>query len=301
MPRRVIVHCHIYKNAGSSIDRLLWESFGDGFAVLDPSPGYQTLGAGAVQRFLNENPYVKAISSHRLHPPFDIPGALPVVMLRHPVDRPRSAYAFARGNPDMPDHPVARDGTLAEYVAWSLATRGEGAILRNYQVHHLSGAAYRADDPERWAATENDLREACAVIADLPAFGLVRRFGDSCRLFNALYRPLLPAVHFFDWAENATGDPAMREAAALAEIQRELGDAGLAALEAANALDLQLYAYASRLFESHMRWLDRRSTQMRVTLRLLAGRVGRRIAEGATRGAGSSRHPDEPAYVRLPP
>jgi hypothetical protein len=297
----VIVHCHIYKNAGSSIDRLLWESFGDGFAVLDPMPGYQTIGAGAVTRFLHDNPHVRAISSHRLHPPFDMPWALPVVMLRHPVDRARSAYAFARGNPDMPDHAVARDGSLAEYVAWSLATRGEGAILRNYQVHHLSGAAYRADDPERWAATEHDLREACAVIAGLPGFGLVRRFGQSCRLFNALYRPRLPAVHFFDWAENATGDPAMREEAALGEIRRELGEAGFAALEAANVLDLQLYAHARGLFEARMRWLDRRSTQMQVNLRLLAGRVRRRIAEGPTRGAGSSRHPDEPAYVRLPP
>jgi hypothetical protein len=295
----VIVHCHIYKNAGSSIDRLLWESFGDGFAVLDPMPGHQTIEAAAVRRFLRDHPHVKAISSHRLHPPFDIPGALPMVMLRHPVDRARSAYAFARGNPDMPDHAVARDGSLAEYVAWSLATRGDGAILRNYQVHHLSGAAYRADDPVRWEATQADLQDARTVIARLPCFGLVRRFGESCRLFNALYRPYLPAINFFDWAENATGNPAMREEAALAEIRQELGEAGFTALLAANALDLQLYGHACALFDAHMRWLDRRTTQMRVKLSLLAGRVRRRIAEGSTQGAGSRRHPDEPAYVRL--
>jgi len=300
----VLVHSHIYKNAGSSIDRLLWESFGDGFALLDPIPGRQTLDVFAVRRYLAENPHIKAISSHRLHPPFDIPGALPIVMLRHPVDRAKSAYEFARGNPAMPDHAVARDGSLADYVAWSLGTRGEGAILRNYQVHHLSGAAYRADDPRFWAATEADLTDAKAVIASLPAFGLVRRFGESCRLFNARYKPKLPGVNFFDWAENATRDPAMREEAALEDIRRELGEAGFAALAAANALDLALYRYASGLFVVHLRRLDRPLTRVRVKLALLAGRVRQRLAEpGLYRspgGLGSSRNPIEPAYVRLP-
>ncbi len=301
------MHCHIYKNAGSSIDRLLWESFGDGFAILDAMPGHQTIEPRAFQAFLAKNPHIKAVSSHRLHPPFQAPGALPIVFLRHPVDRAKSAYGFARGNPAMPDHTVARSASLAEYVAWSLATRGEGAILRNHQVHHLSSAAYRADDPEHWRATEADLTEAKALIAGLPVFGLVRRFGESCRLLNTQYKPFLPAVTFRDWAENVSSDPGLSEEAALGAIKAELGGAGYDALLAANALDLELYAFAKAEFERRLRGLEGRFAQLVSGLRLFAGRLRQRLTEpelyrlGSGQGIGSHRHPLEPAYVRLPP
>jgi len=298
--RRVLVHIHIYKNAGSSIDRLLWESFGDGFAILDTEPGHQTIDARAFARYLAENPHIKAVSSHRLHPPLTAQGALPIVFLRHPVDRAKSAYGFARMNADMPDHAVAREASFPEYVAWSLATRGEGAILRNHQVHHLSSAAYRADDPENWRATEADLSEAKALIAGLPVFGLVRQFRESCRLLNAQYKPHLPAVTFRDWAENVSSDPGLSEDAALAAIRAELGDAAYTALHAANALDLELYAFAKVEFERRMRGLDRPFAQLAYELKLLVGRTRQRLS-GRGKGIGSQLHPLEPAYVRLSP
>ncbi len=303
--RRVLIHIHIYKNAGSSIDRLLWESFGDGFAILDAMPGHQTIDQRSFARYVAENPHIKAVSSHRLHPPLSMPGALPIVFLRHPVDRAKSAYGFARMNPDMPDHAVARDASFGEYVAWSLATRGEGAILRNHQVHHLSSAAYRADDPEHWRATEADLQEAKSLIAGLPVFGLVRRFGESCRLLNTYYKPHLPAVTFKEWAENVSSNPSLSEDAALDAIRSELDAATYDALHAANALDLQLYAFANVEFGRRLRCLDGRFAQLVSRLTLLAGRLRQRLAEPelyrSGRGIGSQLHPLEPSYVRLPP
>ncbi len=203
-------------------------------------------------------------------------------------------------NPDTPDHAVARDASFGEYVAWSLATRGEGAILRNHQVHHLSSAAYRADDPEHWRANEADLQEAKVLIAGLPAFGLVRQFGASCRLLNGHYKPLLPAVTFRDWAENVSCDPGLSEDTALAVIRAELGDATYDALHAANALDLELYAFAKEAFERRVRALDGRFGQCVSEMKLLVGRLRHRLAENG-KWIGSQRHPLEPAYVRLPP
>jgi len=305
MARHVIVHCHIYKNAGSSIDRLLWDSFGDGFVILDPLPGHQTLDWRAVRHYLAENPHIKAISSHRLHPPFVAPADLPIVLLRHPVDRAKSAYSFARLNPAMPDHIIARDASFAEYVGRSLGTRGEGAILRNYQVHHLSSAAYRADDPVNWKSTEVDLLEAKNLISSLPAFGLVRRFTDSCRLFNTSYKPRLPAVWFHDWAENVSRSTSMTEDEAIAEIRAEIGGNAFEALMAANSLDLQLYAFAQSLFDQRLRSLATLSSKLAAGIKLMAGRVRQRITEpelyGKAVGEGSARHPERPAYERLPP
>jgi hypothetical protein len=268
-------------------------------------PGQQTIDPRAFGRYLAKNPHIKAVSSHRLHPPLHVPGVLPIVFLRHPVDRAKSAYQFARGNPEMPDHPVARQASFVDYVAWSLATRGEGAILRNHQVHHLSSAAYRADDPERWRATEADLGEAKALIAGLPVFGLVRRFGESCRLLNTHYKPLLPAVTFRNWAENVSCDPGLSEDAALAAIRAELGGATYDALHAANALDLELYTFAQAEFERRLRGLERQFVQRVSRLKLLTGRLRQRLTEPelyrSGKGIGSQRHPLEPAYVRLPP
>jgi len=298
--RRVLVHSHIYKNAGASIDRLLWQSFGDAFAMLEPACGHHAIGHGVVQRFLDEHAHIKAISSHRIYPPLRLPGALPILFLRHPIERARSVYRFARAHSVTPDHKIARERDFCAYTRWSLATHGEGAVLRNHQVYHLSSAAYRTAEP-----TEADLTEAKATLAALPAFGLVRRFEESCRLFNARYRPFLPAMRLANWSENTTGDPTITEADAIGQVCDELDDATYRSLLSANALDLELYAFAKLQFDRHLHQLGRIGDRIGTGLGLLAGRVRQRVMEpalyrrGRSAGLGSRQFPTEPAYYRI--
>jgi hypothetical protein len=279
---------------------LLWESFGDAFAVLDTQQGQDTIDVITLKNYLQENRHIKAVSSHRLHPPVKHKGTLPIVLLRHPADRARSAYRYARQNTAVPDHAIASAHDFRGYVAWSLNTRGEGAVLRDHQVQYLSNAAYRTQDPHHWRATPADLEQARTLVKHLRAFGLVRRFAESCRLFNAAYRPYLPAMSFHDWSENSTGSTNQSETEALTEIRDELGEITWQSLCAANTLDLALYDEARQMFDMRLQHLDRHVTRLLLPVRLLAGRARQRFV-APPGGLGSAMNPLEPAIVRLPP
>ena len=279
MARRVLVHYHIYKNAGSTIERQLWENFGDAFALCEGPDDTDHVDSATLASHLAANPQLKAISSHKARPPLPLPGALPIVLLRHPADRAHSAYRFARRNKHMPDHRVARSSSFRDYVEWSLSTRGHGAMLRNQQVLHLSRAAFRTmldpgDTPNR-----QDLGEVLALLDAWPAFGLVRRFGESCRLFNARYRPLLPAFHLSDMVENATGAHDLTDPAALERVADELGGSHYEALCRANLLDIALYEEAGRLFDAKLARSDKAASRVGWRLAFAAGRVRQRIAQ----------------------
>src|SRR5215472_14641285 len=92
--RQILVHYHIFKNAGTSIDAMLrasfrsrWEKFDPDLPVSDPS--------GMLAQFIAERPRVRAISSHTICPPLPaIEGTYlqPIFFLRHPIARVASAY-----------------------------------------------------------------------------------------------------------------------------------------------------------------------------------------------------------------
>jgi hypothetical protein len=138
----VLIHFHIYKNAGSSIDRLLAESFGDAWTTFE-DPSHDIIDCHRLRRLLAARPGLRAVSSHRFRAPLPCRSARPMVMLRHPVDRARSIYHFARRDPTQHDHAVARNGSFADYVEHYLPQKDAGVVIRDYQVVHLSDASMR--------------------------------------------------------------------------------------------------------------------------------------------------------------
>ena len=256
-----------------------------------------------MRTFLADNPQLKAISSHRLHPPLEVPGAVPIVMLRHPLDRARSSYDYAQREPTVFEHEFARTATFREYVAWSVSARGEGSVVHDHQVRHLSNAAYRVDDPERWRCTRADLEEAKINLVNYFAeFGIVRRFKDSCQLFNARCRPFVPAVNFANYTENVSGDPAQSEVSALARVRAELDDPTYQALCETNQLDMELYEFATGLFERRLAALHSVGGRATAEIRFITGRVRQRLAEGDLyrQWPGSVLSPNRPAVMLLP-
>ena len=271
--------------------------------VLDSACGHETLRQDCVRRFLAENPRLKAISSHRLHPPLEIPGAIPIVMLRHPLDRARSAYDYAKRERTAVEHEFARTVSFQDYIAWSVSTRGDGAVLHDHQVRHLSDAAYRTADDERWRCTRADLEQAKINLTSYFAeFGLVRRFKDSCQLFNARCRPFIPAMNFVNYTENVSGDASRSEASALARVRADLDDATYQALCENNQLDIELYEFACRLFDRRLTALHRFGGRASAEIRFLAGRVRQRLAEADLyrEWPGSVLSPHGPAVMILP-
>lgn len=248
----VLLHYHIYKNAGTSIDGMLRQSLGARWDTCECEPEAHTLSSYEIAAFLTERPDLTAVSSHSARPPLPGQHVHPIVLLRHPIDRARSVYHFARRDPTQPDHHVARDGSFLDYVRWSLGTPGVGVVIRNYQVIHLSAASFRFTNIQAAEATEADLAETKALLLEWAAFGIVRAFAESCRLFNSAFGSKFPDLRFVSRHENISTDRSITEAEAIDLARSELGGAGFRMLVEANKLDLDLYRFACTHFRNRL-------------------------------------------------
>lgn len=256
--RRILVHAHIYKNAGTSVDRLLEESFGRRWAALEQNGRGEWLRSDDLAAFVRNHPDIVAVSSHStfLTWPNLIPEALPIVFLRHPIDRALSVYDFARRDPTQPDHIHARDGSFRDYVTWALRSRDGGAVVRNYQVTHLSEAPIRAGNVWYARPTPCDLRHARSLLASWPSVGVVRRFGESIAQFQDAYLPFLPALKLRDVHHNEAATGFATEQDAISYAQEALGTSLFDDLCEANDLDLDLYGFAAGLCDTRIKAVD---------------------------------------------
>jgi hypothetical protein len=243
----ILIHYHIFKNAGTSIDHLLAECFHNAWAPFEGGHAHDIIDAHRVNAFLAANPAIRAISSHLARPPLPGPHCLPIVMLRHPIDRARAVFQYVHRTPSVHGHEAAARG-FRYYVAWTLDTPASNVVMLNYQTIHLSDASFRTANILDAAATGSDLAQAQRLLTAWPAFGLVREFGASCRLFEACYQPFLPQLRLRPVQHNASPWGAPGEAQAIEATRSELGHDLFARLAAANELDLALYDFARQRF-----------------------------------------------------
>lgn len=105
--RTVIIHYHIYKNAGTSFDHVLSHNFGDRHELFDGPYPFFTIDQEQLDRIIMRRPQAVAFSSHQimLPPPGSLDyRALAAIFVRNPFLRIASIYRFKRG-------PERADGT----------------------------------------------------------------------------------------------------------------------------------------------------------------------------------------------
>lgn len=248
-PRRVIVHYHLFKNGGSSIERMLREGFGEAWTSFDREASGARICADELVELLSERPELRALSSHQLVPP--VPAGdieiLPVVFLRDPLARVRSAWLFEWQKQGGLNEPR---GSLAEYVESKLE-HSDVNVIANFQVSRLSHADPSCPRQSFHRDDRDALARACRLIDSLPFFGLVERFGESLELMRPILARDFPDLPLVEHRENvlqrngARVDPAAR-------LREELGAELYDALLLRNVLDLQLYAHACGSFEARL-------------------------------------------------
>jgi hypothetical protein len=247
--RPLLVHYHVYKNAGTSVEKNLSDSFGHLWAVCEGDREHVLLSNEDVATFAKANPHIRAISSHKARPFPVLERLRPILFLRHPIDRARSIYYFTKRDPTQIDHTLARDGSFKDYANWWLDL--PNSALRNYQVVHLSQASFRGDASHAVVGSE-DLSEACDLLRSLRFFGLVRRFEESCRGFEACYGRTFPELRMRPIRENASTNETLRESDVLKIAREEFGEATYARLVEANRFDLALNETAVELFDRNL-------------------------------------------------
>jgi Sulfotransferase family len=246
--RAVLVHYHIFKNAGTSVRSVLKESFGSASGSIEGAHAHDTQTVEDLRRFLQDNPHVKAVSSHLVRPPLPWPGCRAIAFLRHPIDRAHSVFQFVRRVPGQPNAEIARARGFAGYMRWALDGGRGGVVLRNYQVVHLSQATWRNGGVLDAVPTEPDLHEACALIEEWGVHGIVDRFEASSRLFQRAYRQAFPVLRFANVWHNRRQAGTCPWRTSRPRFGARLGKNYMKELERSNALDLRLYQFAEERF-----------------------------------------------------
>jgi len=245
--RNVIVHYHIFKNAGSSVDGILHANFPDTHGAVEGVYPWDTLDSAALLDYILANPTLDVVSSHQARLPLpQHPGLRihPILFLRHPIDRVESVYHFERKQaPDSlsPSVRIAQNTNLKGFVEWGLSDEGT-AVFRNFQTIHLAG---RQRDMRSARATNADYLVASARLRELPLVGVVDSFEASAAAIQRKLRSVFPDIVFSaEGALNRSEGRADRLSARIERIAGDLGDSLFDDLLSQNRFDLDLYMQA---------------------------------------------------------
>jgi hypothetical protein len=158
-------------------------------------------------------------------------------LLRDPIERAISHYYHYRRMTADPVHPLAMKSTLAEWVS----TRGL-VEMDNGQTRRLAGEMKLPCG----RVTPGMLERAKANLARFAVVGLTERFEESLILLQRA----------FNWTPHRL---AARNAGENRPPRAEVGEEARKTIEDCNRLDMDLYRFASDLFEQAVRKIDMKS------------------------------------------
>lgn len=256
--RQVLVHAHLFKNAGTTLDFSLKRSFGEGFCDHRDDDGMKR-GATYLAPWLRRHPQIKALSSHWVTPPlprspFFLCHCL--VMLRDPIERALSVYQFERRQQgvDTPGSRRAKELDFSGYMAWQLQPM-PGPVVKDYQTRICSGD-YLGNNPQL------RMRQALGWLQALPVVGLVGHYDESMVLFEQALRPRFPTLDLSYLPQNITprqpGPVTIDKRAAALD---ELGELAASVL-AANQQDAVLLEWAQQRFWRQWAQLPEREARL---------------------------------------
>jgi len=245
----ICLHFHIFKNAGTTIDWTLKKSFGKNHLTMDyevTNPA-QIFSWEEVLNFLKKYPDVKAFSSHiiRFPIPEDTPfNFLPMVFIRHPIDRAFSIYSFKRRDSDNALATiVAKTGTKKEFIEWSLRIK-KYAVMKNFQVLYLSRTNLKP-----LPITEKDLSLAKEILEKCIIAGVVERLDESLVLAEENLRPFFEKINLAYKKQNISLDRQGSFDERIENEKKEIGETLYDKLIEHNKFDLELHKTANELLD----------------------------------------------------
>ncbi len=195
--RTIILHYHLFKNAGTSVDDVLKRNFPGRWATRE-FPATNDNNTALVEQWIRETPEVLAYSSHTLMGPVprvDGVRIISLMLLREPVARIKSAYRFERRQlSDTWGARLAKEHDFEGYVRARLARPGDRQC-RNFQTYRLASLL-------PGAGSERD--RAKAALAHLSVVGRVEAFDEAMARLAAKVTPWHPDFVPFKIRENVS-------------------------------------------------------------------------------------------------
>jgi hypothetical protein len=249
--RVVIIHNHLFKNAGSTIDWGLRKNFGAGF-VDHRNDDDMKQGDVYLKTFLLANPKIKAISTHQLTLPLPaIDGVfLPqILMFRHPVERITSVYNFEKRQKGVstPGAISAKKYGLKSYVEWRMQPT-VGATIRNFHFRKCLPPRRYQNKP----FTDEEKNFALGYVTSIEMLGLVDRFDESMVLFESFLSDYYPSIDLSYVAQNIGQTKKQTSEERIAALKERVGNETFDLILQNNQEDLMLYNAAVELFEERL-------------------------------------------------
>ena len=250
-PRVIILHGHMFKNAGTTFDWCLRRNFGDRFYEHHQDKLMRRGGTSYLAQFLTDNTGIIALSSHHLCYPVPLLAntvVLPVYILRDPIERIHSVYHFERKQKAETLGAIsAKKMNFLEYVQWRMQPDVPPTI-REFQTRFCSGYLDKFGVP----VNEEIYQEAVTTIEQTPLVGVVDRFDETMVVFEQVLKPYFPEIDLSYISQNTNLrfkklEPHQKREKVIAE----LGSYADQVLDE-NRYDNQLYKYAHEVLNGRI-------------------------------------------------
>lgn len=251
--RNVIVHAHIFKNAGSSFDDSLLHHFKDAF--VDHREDHLIMhDKNFFEKYLCSNITVAAFSSHSVyHTPknFDNTRIFTVYFLRHPIERIRSVFSFEKKQPetDSLGAKMAKQLDFIDYVAWRMQ-KNVPITIRNLQTVFLAGIGPQAIN------MEHKYELALQKINASNLIGIVDRYDESMVVFEDYLKEFFPGIDLSYIRRNVTDVTQLSVEEKSSKLLLEFGEQLAAEVLANNEYDLELYTKANEKLSERIKNID---------------------------------------------
>ncbi|HEX3463967.1 MAG TPA: hypothetical protein VHS78_07970 [Candidatus Elarobacter sp.] len=236
-PRRLIVHQHMMKCAGTTIVGILERELGDAFYHVHRDDPRGVIFPEQLAAFLEATPALRAMTTHHLRGgapegDFEVIDCAP---LRDPLDRLASLYHFTRNDPSQLLHPFTLRGLEAFFLN---ALEHYPDVVINVQTSLL--ATRTAARP----AGRRDLERAIARMRASSFVAVVDRFDESMVVAEYFVRPSWPGLQLHYRPANTTRELSYDLAERERRLRAELGEPTYALLKRLCELDAELVAAA---------------------------------------------------------
>jgi|GEM_PF-2311730 len=187
----ILVHIHIFKNAGTSLDVILKNHFQDRFLNYDKNDPEGYISVNETAHLVQANPNVACIASHQIYlplPVFQTKFIIPIFYLRHPIARVQSCFHFER---DIQKN-YSEDTTLEVYVKRLLEDTKVNAIV-NLQTAMLCDSRFIYQDRSKERIDQRVLNTALNHL-NAYNFGIVEHFKESLTLLETKLDPFIGGI-----------------------------------------------------------------------------------------------------------
>lgn len=240
MTRRIFLHHHIFKNAGSTIDWILERNFQHDFGSIEIDSSSWRITESMLFNFLHEKQNLIAVSSHHLcgqifeYEPYVF---FDIVFVRHPIDRLRSIYDYYRKlpHPSNEVESASHNMSLGDFLKFLLEFHPHQ--INDAQVNILAnqGKYYRPPG-------ESDLELARSKILKMALLGSLEMFDESLVVGRYFLHPAWNKLDLTYKPQNVAANKKSNLEDRLSEIKALCGEQVYDQLLRMNQLDLRLLA-----------------------------------------------------------